>query len=102
MYLLGMFASRMLFHGEIVTEYDGTIQHVHQIRKNILMDNHENDGNGILEIQTSHSHASDSIWILNPYVKNGNSRHGCDVPGIWANHRCNGDLGCNMKLSYTS
>ena len=96
-----MFASRYLFFGEIVVEYEGSIHKVSRQRRNLLTIQHEHDGNGIIDIQVGQSHQTNECWILNPYLQNGVVKRGAEVPGIWANHRCLGDIGCNMKLIYT-
>jgi hypothetical protein len=96
-----MFASRFIFLGEIVTEYEGTIQKVSRIRLNLIMAQHENDGNGIVEIEKGQAHRTHESWILNPYLLHGVPKRAAEVPGVWANHRCYGDIGCNLKLIHT-
>ena len=89
----GMFASRFLYNGEVVAEYTGTMKRMSHDEFNELMKCHEDDGNGLVEVG--------SLWCLDPYVVDGVTRRSEDAIGVWANHRCVGHLGCNLKLVAT-
>jgi hypothetical protein len=106
----GMFASRFLHEGEIVAEYTGTMKKVSRRRGEFddLLFRHEEDGNGVIELKTagvapsaSDDDGPDMVWCLDPYSGPIGPRTSDHIPGVWANHRCQGDVGCNLKLKTT-
>jgi hypothetical protein len=106
----GMFASRFLHRGEVVAEYTGTwtkMTHDGLLELTML---HEDDGNGIVELDATanrprdtarNSAQSSAVWCLDPYDGLDGPRKSVEVPGIWANHRCIVNTGCNLKLQAT-
>jgi len=105
----GMFSTRTIFEGEIICEYQGTIQEVTGKELELLEIKHQNDGNGILQMThtatTSHKNNSSKmcskrkIMIMNPYIYKNEIRTCATSPGVWANH-CPRETtpGSNMKL----
>ena len=100
----GMFSKRMILSGEIVCEYDGTVQQVTDDEFQLLQTKFKNEGNGIIELTTGkpfteqRSQRRDAYVILNPYKKNAKDRSLDDAIGVWANHCPLNIIGCNMKL----
>lgn len=103
---LGMFAARALHRKEIVVEYTGTYRRVTPRELSELMDLHANDGNGLVEVSRLHpltvkdssTTPSSDTWIIDPYQLNGHERILAEAQAVWANHRCEGDVGCNLQL----
>jgi hypothetical protein len=99
----GMFASRFLQKGEVVVEYTGSWKTMSRDEFDKLVELHEDDGNGVVELPRGQTwtatQAPGAVTCLDPYIStDGTVRESGQVPGIWANHRCHGDVGCNLVL----
>jgi hypothetical protein len=102
----GMFASRFLHTGEVVVEYTGTWKTLSRAEFEKLIEIHGDDGNGVVELPKgrakSAARTTRTVTCMDPYVGvDGAVRESKDAPGVWANHRCETDLGCNMQLKAT-
>jgi len=100
---IGMFATTMLQRGEVVCEYNGTVKYLDEAGITKLEELHENDGNGVIQVQRAGGSVTSKpgtamSWVMDPYLYRGNIRKSVAAPGVWANHCVTGRPGCNMKL----
>jgi len=105
----GMFSNRTIFKGEIICEYEGTVQEVTETEFARLEVKHENDGNGILQLtrgaskqhryHTATTASNRKVFIMNPYIYKNNIRTCATSPAVWANHcPVESKPGCNMSM----
>jgi len=94
----------MLQEGEVLCRYDGTMKHLTEAEIDDLEKLHQNDGNGIIQVNQSMGRVQgtpsvkNKAWVIDPYVLRGTPRTSVTAPGVWANHCVRGRQGCNMKM----
>ena len=100
----GMFSKRCLFEGEMLCEYDGTLQVLTQAAFDGLQRLHQNDGNGLIDLTSGRTLSGPNpkrranYTVLNPYLIQGQARTSITAPAVWANHAREGREGCSLKL----
>lgn len=103
-YSPGMFATVLLQENEVLCQYKGTMKYLTEKELQQLEAQHEDDGNGLLQIDQAMGCVSGTpsikkrAWVLDPYVVDGVRHDAVSAVGVWANHCLRGRPGYNMKL----